>query len=119
MLQALHLSHCPLDMNALEAVAAAVASSFEAGLRKDKLYLNIVELGNGTDRQHGPVSESCLAQFAERHKQTLSVKYQNQRRASGSSVGGRGGGRGGSRGSPFRGRGRGAGRGRGGGGRRG
>ena len=118
-MQALHLSHCPLDIAALELIAAAVASSFEEGLRKDKLYLNVVELGSGgldsrisgssaaagSFRQADSVSQECLEQFAEKHKRTLNVKYTNQRRR-GASKGDNRGGRGGStRGASRRGRG--------------
>jgi hypothetical protein len=81
-------------MDALESIAAAVVSSFEVGLRKDKLYLNIVELGCGGSGQSSPVSQAVLARFAEGHKKTLIVKFQNQRRASGGRGNSRGGGRG-------------------------
>ena len=120
-------------MDALESIAAAVVSSFEAGVRKDKLYLNIVELGCSGSGLSSPVSQTDLARFAEGHKEILIVKFHNQRRTSvgrGSSRGsgrgsngGRGGGRGGSRGGGSvrgraRGSGRARGRGRSGGGRR-
>ena len=33
-IKALHLSHCPLDLTALEQIAAAVRQTTEAGLRR-------------------------------------------------------------------------------------